>query len=180
VIRDHELRATVDRARAFDPDAWEALYRRLYPRLYAYANRRLPPSECDDAESETFTRAMDAIERFRWRGAGFDAWTFGILRNVVYERYRSRPAQTTTDALPELAAGDNGPLERLVAHEQVTDVRAAFARLGPEDREVLELRVLGDLDAKAVGSVLGKRPGAVRMAQQRALQRLGDLLTEAS
>ena len=87
--RETELQATIERARAFDPDAWESLYRRLYPRLRAYARRRLAEPMCDDAVSEAFTRAMDAIERFDWGAGGFDGWVFGILRNVVFEHYRT-------------------------------------------------------------------------------------------
>lgn len=176
--REPELRATVDRARHFDPDAWESLYRRLYPRLYAYARRRLAPSQCDDAVSEAFARAMEAIDRFRWRGAGFDGWMFGILRNVVLEQFRApTPA---ADGAPEAVSDEASALDRIVARERAADVRHAFARLPSHDRELLELRVLGELDSHAVASVIGKRPGAVRMAQTRALERLGDLLEQRS
>jgi len=43
------------------------------------------------------------------------------------------------------------------------------------------LRVVLGLDAKAAGRVLGKRPGAVRTAAYRGLQRLADRIaaTEA-
>jgi RNA polymerase sigma-70 factor, ECF subfamily len=51
-------------------------------------------------------------------------------------------------------------------------MRLAFERLAPEERELLELRVQGGLSSEEVGKLLGKRPGAVRMAQVRALQRL--------
>ena len=51
-------------------------------------------------------------------------------------------------------------------------MRVAFERLAPEERELLELRVQGGLSSEEVGVLLGKRPGAVRMAQARALQRL--------
>ena len=44
-------------------------------------------------------------------------------------------------------------------------MRAAFARLSDEDREILELRVQGGLSSEEVGRLLGKRPGAIRMAQ---------------
>ena len=51
-------------------------------------------------------------------------------------------------------------------------MRVAFGQLGDDDRELLELRVHAGLSADEVGRLLGKRPGAVRMAQARALQRL--------
>jgi len=64
--------------------------------------------------------------------------------------------------------------------ERAKDVRAAFSRLSPADREVLELRVVGGLNADDVALALGKRAGAVRMAQSRALARLRDELQEVS
>jgi RNA polymerase sigma-70 factor (ECF subfamily) len=165
----------VRRARAGDADAWEALYRHAHPRLIAYARRRLAtPDEAEDAVSETLTRAFDRVEDFRWRGGGFDAWLFVICRNIVFEinrrEGRSFPAAwSPPDALPE---------ERVLESEEATAMRTAFARLSPEDREILELRVVGDLGAKQVGRMLGKSPGAVRMAQSRALERLRDIMEE--
>ena len=47
-----------------------------------------------------------------------------------------------------------------------------------DEQELLELRVVGRLSAEEVGEVIGKRAGAVRMAQARALSRLRSLLEE--
>jgi RNA polymerase sigma-70 factor (ECF subfamily) len=58
-------------------------------------------------------------------------------------------------------------------------VRAAFAQLRPDEQELLELRVLGRLDSRETAALLGKKPGAVRMAQSRALERLRTLMQEA-
>jgi RNA polymerase sigma-70 factor (ECF subfamily) len=168
----------VERARNRDPDAWEALYRRMYSRLHAYARRRLPSSEDpDDAVSETMMRAVDRIGVFTWEGAGFDAWLYGICRNVVLESVRAS-GRATPQADPPDAAIDDPPEARLLAQEESASLRAAFARLRPEDRELLELRVVGGLSSEEVAAVLGKRPGAVRTAQSRALARLRSLLGE--
>ncbi len=175
-----DLRGTVDRAARRDPDAWEALYRRSHRNLAAYARRRLFDDQAaEDAVSETMARALDNIDRFTWQGAGFDAWLYGIARNVVREVGRSR-GRTTSLADNDRASTDRGPEDEAVAGDEAGVVRAAFARLGDDDREVLELRVHAGLSADAVGALLGKRPGAVRMAQARALQRLRGLMEEVS
>lgn len=162
----------VERARDSQPDAWESIYRRIYPGLLAYARRRLPSREqADDAVSETMLRAFHGISRFAWRDGGFDAWLFGICRNVVLESQRARMRYADVP-VPDSVDSRPGPLDVVVADEEAAGVRAAFARLSPDDQEVLELRVIGGLDAKAVAAVLGKRPGAVRMAQSRALVKL--------
>jgi RNA polymerase sigma-70 factor (ECF subfamily) len=175
---DAALRVLVERATTHDPDAWEALYRRAYRPLFGFARRRLfDDGAAEDAVSETMARALDNIGRFTWHGGGFDAWLYGIARNVVRELVRS--GQRTRGLVHEdHPSAERGPEDHAVAGAESTAVRAAFARLAPDDREVLELRVHGGLSSEDVGRLLGKQPGAVRMAQARALQRLRTNLEE--
>lgn len=175
-----ELRRTVEAARVGDPDAWEALYRRAYPRLYAYARRRLASEEqAEDAVSETMTRAMHRIAAFTWSAAGIDGWLFGIARNVVLEAYRGGARTTSTDpqslqthAEAHHAGRTPDPVDEVIAAEERRLVRLAFDRLTETDRELLELRVVVGLGSDEVGEITGRRPGTVRMAQSRALERL--------
>jgi len=166
-----ELQQLVQRAQSGDADAWEALYRLSYPALLGFARRRLSRrEEADDAVSETFARAYSRIGRFQWEGAGFNAWLFGILRNVVLEAHRRD--RRHDKRLLHATDNDEDLLNDLLLHEEFGAVRAAFACLSPDDREVLELRVVGGLAAEEVAAVVGTRAGAVRMAQSRALNRL--------
>ena len=175
---DQELRDLVARATCCDPDAWEALYRRAYRPLFGFARRRLfDDRAAEDVVSETMTRALDGIDRFTWQGGGFDAWLFGIARNVVHELSRGR--HRTLRLVPEdRPAPEGGPEDHAVAGVETEAVRTAFERLDPDDREVLELRIHGGLSSEEVGRLLGKQPGTVRMAQARALQRLRTILEE--
>ena len=174
--------ALVERARGGDPAAWEALYRSVYPRLLAYAGRRLDPEAARDAVSEAMARAVARIERFAWSGdgGGFDAWLFAILRHVVIDAQRASAlrASAGADEPDEAPTSAPDPLDCLLGAEASRRVRDAFERLGAFDQEVLELRVVAGLSSDEVASVVGKRPGAVRMAQARALERLRDLLEE--
>lgn len=172
------LRELVGRAVERDPDAWEALYRRSYRNLFGFARRRLFDDRvAEDAVSETMTRALDNIDRFTWQGGGFDAWLYGIARNVVYELGRVRQ-RTTPLVEVERPSTERGPEEQAVAGDEAAQLRRAFEQLGDDDREILELRVHGGLTAEEVGRLVGKQPGAVRMAQARALQRLRAILEE--
>ncbi len=173
-IDEAALRSLVAMAVAADADAWEHLYHHSYPRLFAYARRRLSSdTAADDAVSETMLRALDRISGFTWQGAGFDAWLYGILRNVVLEAYRADGRVTPTGTLPEqLDNGATGPLDTLVRRDDHDQVRAAFRCLSSDDQEVLELRVVAGLSADGVAEAIGRGAGAVRMAQSRAIQRL--------
>ena len=100
---DDDLHALVARAARRDPDAWEALYRRMHGRLVAYARRRLPSGDlAEDAVAEAMARAIDRIDGFTWQGAGFDAWLYGVLRNVVRESQRGSVPTRCSSALTAL------------------------------------------------------------------------------
>ena len=179
-MEDREgLAALVREARSGDGAAWGALYRRAYPRLLAFARRRLPSDDAArDAVGETMARAVRGLHRFRDDGNGFDAWLSGILRHVVLDAQRAagRRRATSFDDVTDVPSVEPGPEEQLVAGFDAAAVRAAFAALDEADRDLLELRVVLGLSSDEVAVVLGKRAGAVRMAQSRALARLRDHL----
>ena len=172
----------VDAARGGDEEAWEDLYRRLYPRLRAYLSRRLGPAAAEDAVSETMARAIAGVGLFRDGPAGLDGWIFGIARRVAADHYRRagrhrRQLDAGHRLLPG-PEGDGGSLDGLVRDDDHRAVRRHFERLPAPERELLELRVVAGLSADETASVLGKRPGAVRTAQSRALARLRRMLED--
>jgi RNA polymerase sigma-70 factor (ECF subfamily) len=167
----------VGRLRAGDPLSWETLYRRVYPSMLAYARRRVATTEeAQDAVSEALTRTVAGIDRLAVTGASPEAWLFGVLRHVVLDRQRTSYRRRDLPARREIGTTD--PLESVVLGEEHDTVRAAFAQLAERDRELLELRVVAGLSADEVAAVLDMRPGAVRTAQSRALERLRSLLLQ--
>jgi RNA polymerase sigma-70 factor (ECF subfamily) len=172
------VRETVDRALHGDGDAWEALYVRLRPRLFAMCLRKLENREdAEDAVSETMLRAVRAANTFRWRNAGFDAWIFRICQNVVIDMLRSRSRRAVLppgEERPQVGTVEEG----VVLADEHAAVRRALDRLPADDRELLELRIIGGLSSEEVAYVLGKRPGAIRTAQSRALARMRTYLAE--
>ncbi|HEY1829350.1 MAG TPA: sigma-70 family RNA polymerase sigma factor [Acidimicrobiales bacterium] len=172
-------RELIERARCGEQRAWEALFRRTYPKLLSYAARRLPTQDlAKDAVGETMTRAVASIDRFRSEGGGFDAWIYGIARHVVLDTQRTmwREGPGLVPDVTDVAGLQPG--DPVLRRDDTTAVRSAFSQLSRADQELLELRVVAGLSAEEVGYVLGRRPGAVRMAQSRALDRLRAILGE--
>jgi len=177
-VASDETTQLVERARTGDRDAWETLYRRVYPRLLGYAMRRVDADSARDAVSETMARAVANIGRYRPvpGSGGFDGWLFGICRHVVLDAQRAAGRRGYAP-VPEMVSHAD-PVEGLVSAEEATAVRQAFALLSDDDRELLELRVVAGLSAEEAAAALGRKPGAVRMAQSRALSRLRRFLSE--
>jgi RNA polymerase sigma-70 factor (ECF subfamily) len=91
--------------------------------------------------------------------------------------WRGRAAEESMLQLAErLAAQQLGPGSRLVHKELRTRVRAALAELAPQDREVLVLRFLEQLNISDTAAALGISEAAVKSRQFRAVERLGKLL----
>jgi len=178
VVGHDELARLVDDARGGDQDAWEHLYRRVYPRLRAYLARRVGTGEAEDAVSETMARAVAGIDRFTLGTAGFDGWVFGIARRVAADHHRRAGRSGQHHAPAPLAPAEAQPGDDLVEAEDRLLVHRAFERLAPAEQELLELRVIAGLSADEVAAVLGKRPGAIRTAQSRALAHLRAIMEQ--
>ena len=162
----------VDAAKRGDQDAWERLYHLYSRHLFAFLMMRL--SHADDAGealSETYLRAIEKLAGFRGGPTSLKPWLFTIARNVAIDRLRSRKRlspQSEIDDLIDLTALEPG--DRLIGTEERDAVTAALSRLPADDREVLWLRFGEGLTSAEVARVVGKRAGAVRMQQMRALQ----------
>jgi RNA polymerase sigma-70 factor (ECF subfamily) len=77
-----------------------------------------------------------------------------------------------------LATQQLGPGSRLIHKELRARVRAALDQLAPQDREVLVLRFLEQLDIGDTAAALGISESAVKSRQFRAIERLGKLLSD--
>lgn len=175
-------RELVSAAQLGDHNAWEVLYRRAYPRLLAFAHRRLQdPDLATEAVGETMLRAVAAIGSYTGDGDdGFTPWLFGLCRHVIADLQRGLYRRRISPTLLLQDVEPPGPAELLLPEEERVLLRAAFDRLEPDEQELLELRVVGGLSSAEAAAVLGKQPGAVRMAQARALSRLRTFMEEAA
>jgi RNA polymerase sigma-70 factor (ECF subfamily) len=177
-IEEQETYALVERARSGDREAYAMLFDRFHDEIYRFATRRIgDPVAGQDAAADTFADAFRAIQKFEQTGAPFEAWLYTIARRRIVDHVRVR-ARHDHAALPDdemLAPTSNG-------HESsVLDtivLRALIARLPETERDVVELRFMEDLDVEQTALRLGKQPGAVRVAQHRALTKLRTMMHE--
>jgi RNA polymerase sigma factor (sigma-70 family) len=95
-------------------------------------------------------------------------------RSIVREELpeMSLPDESVRELAHRLLASGTSPSRRLIREEQSERVPAALAELGPQDREVLVMRLLEQMETAEVAALLGISEGAVRNRQYRALIRL--------
>lgn len=163
-----------ERLRDGDRAAWDEFYGRVYPSMVSYARRRLADAEsARDAVADALGRAVATRDRLAASDSP-DAWCFGILRHVVVDYQRRAYREKRRPVEPPPPAADVG--DALEIDDDHHSLRAAFALLSADERELLELRVVAGLSSDEVARTLAMSPGAVRMAQSRALAHLRDLI----
>ncbi|HTX28110.1 MAG TPA: RNA polymerase sigma factor [Streptosporangiaceae bacterium] len=161
------------RARSGDERAFLQLWERLHPRLLRYL-RVLGCDEADDVASETWLQAVRDLDRFDGGAGDFRCWLFTIGRHRAVDasrtRIRSRIRLLTAALAPR---ADPNPVEDEVLDGWSTQQAVALvARLPRDQAEAVALRVIAGLDTAAVAGILGKSPGAVRIALHRGLRTL--------
>jgi RNA polymerase sigma factor (sigma-70 family) len=159
------------RAQAGDPRAFSELVRWMERPLVGFLRAR-GAEDADGMANEVLVRVFRGIGPFEGGRNEFRAWVYRIARNVLVDehRYRSRRPDLVPTAhhdLPESAGVDH--TERVGERERV---EALLTGLTGEQREVLLLRVVAGLSVEETAQVVGRRAGAVRSLQHRALARL--------
>ncbi|WP_246148050.1 sigma-70 family RNA polymerase sigma factor [Nonomuraea turkmeniaca] len=173
-----DLRELTSLAVQGDRSAIESLLGELRPMVVRYCRARLGRVTgqyhiADDVAQEVCIAVLSALPRYRDMGRPFASFVFGIASHKVADALRSsvRSAVPTQD-LPDGPDDGPGPEETVVRYIEVEHARRLLARLPENQRELLLLRVVSGLSAEETGNVLGMSPGAVRVAQHRALARL--------
>jgi RNA polymerase sigma-70 factor (ECF subfamily) len=167
---DHVVAA----ARAGDEAAFVALYRWLQPRMLRYLVL-LSGAAAEDVAAETWTQVCRDLGRFDGGVAAFRAWAFRIARNRATDHARAERRRPAVPVPPEeLPEPGRSPMASDEAEEVVAtrEALALIATLPPDQAEAVLLRAVVGLDAVSAARVLGKRPGAVRMAAHRGLRTL--------
>lgn len=157
------------------PWAIERIFTALSPVVEGYL-RVQGSTEPEDLTSEVFLAVIRSLSGFDGDERGFRSWVFTIAhRRLLDERRRLRrrpppdPLAEAPDQLAaELVAPDDveGTIDRALGADRV---RALCDRLAPGQREVLLLRLLGDLSIDQTAAAIGKTAGAVKALQRRAL-----------
>jgi RNA polymerase sigma-70 factor (ECF subfamily) len=176
------------RIREGDAEALNRLLARHLPALQRWARGRLPYGIRDledtaDMVQEAVIQAIKHLDHFEYRREGA---LQAYLRQAVYNRIRmefrkkrARPSRTELD--PEHQAGDASPLEQAVGQEAIERYERALAKLKPEDREAVIVKMEMECSYAELARALGKPSAdAARMAVSRALLRLAEEMKRES
>ena len=172
----------LSRAQEGDAQAFAELWRDANPMLLRYL-RVTAAALAEDIASHAWIRVIEALVSFKGDEAGFRRWLVTIARNHHVDQVRRagrRSERLVTDVVDLVDRSGGFAPDAAVQAEETMSTQAAIALIAtlPADQaEMIMLRVVMGLDVADVAAVVGRSPGAVRVAVHRALRRLGESLT---
>jgi RNA polymerase sigma-70 factor (ECF subfamily) len=168
----------LSRAVAGDREAVAGLLGTIRPLVVRYCRTRLPSDRPtatpDDIAQEVCIAVLTALPRWQRMDRPFLAFVFGIAAHKVVDAHRESTRRRTDPVahVPDAIAPGKGPAEHALHHELTGALSRLLDVLPASQREILVLRVAVGLSAEETALAVGSTPGAVRVAQHRALARV--------
>jgi RNA polymerase sigma-70 factor (ECF subfamily) len=184
--QEERLDAVVAEAMAGDRVALREVLETIRPIVVRYCRARVGAMErsglsAEDVAQEVCLAAVMALPRYCDRGRPFLAFVYGIAAHKVADAYRAagRDLAYPTDSIPEHRSAEPDPEQAALEADSVTRMSELLEILPDKQREILILRVVVGLSAEETAEAVGSTPGAVRVAQHRALARLKSAIVAA-
>jgi RNA polymerase sigma-70 factor (ECF subfamily) len=170
-----QLDRALELARGGDEAGFVVLWRTLHPPLLRYLTVRGNDAP-EDLAAETWLQVVRDLAGFQGDAADFRAWLFTVARHRAIDQGRARalrPVVAVAEPHGDGAGGSTPSAEQDVVEREATAAALRLvASLPPDQAEMVMLRVVAGLDVAAVAELVGKKPGAVRVAVHRALKSL--------
>ena len=159
-------------ARETPSDAFEALYRSTFSRVYGYVASLLSDrTAAEEVTAQAFERAYRKRRSFRASRGTQEAWLFGIARNAALDELRRRKRRAALEVDPEDLEAP-APMEQAEAAIRRETVRAALARIEPRERELVALKFAGGLSNDEIARVVGISASNVGTRLHRTMEKL--------
>lgn len=173
------LDAVVAEAVAGNRDALREVLEIIRPIVVRYCRARVGTTErsglsADDVAQEVCLAAITALPRYKDQGRPFLAFVYGIAAHKVADAHRAaaRNRSDPTEVVPERFSLEAGPEQMALDSESAARMNKLLSVLPDKQREILILRVVVGMSAEETAEAVGSTPGAVRVAQHRALAKL--------
>jgi RNA polymerase sigma-70 factor (ECF subfamily) len=123
---------------------------------------------------------LTSLSTYRDQGRPFLAFVYGIAAHKVIDAHRAagRNKSEPVSDVPDSVEVADGPEQKALQFEAAGEMGRLLEVLPEKQREILVLRVVNGLSAEETAEMVGTTPGAVRVAQHRALARLRKAMSE--
>jgi RNA polymerase sigma-70 factor, ECF subfamily len=172
--------ALLHRLRLFDEESLIESYDLYSPELYLYAMRLTGDRKvAEECVAEVFARLLSVMRNGKGPENHLRAYLYRMAHNWITDQYRRKRPEMHLD--PQMRASEMTEPQVISGHMRVQqELRTALQQLTPDQRQVVALKYLEELDNAEIAEMLQKPVGAVKALQHRALATLRRLLGSAA
>lgn len=162
---DGLMSAMADGSRAALKQIYEEYVKLVYAVIYDTIKSR---EEAEDITSEFFIKLFDIAGKYK-PGNGHKKWLVTIARNMAIDRIRKLDREMVVDEFPEYS-NEEDRFEEQAALRMT--MKQAMESLKSEERQVLDLKVVGGFTFKDISELLAKPQGTVSWLYNNAIKKL--------
>ncbi len=172
---------------------FEILFDLYYKPIFNYIFRRVTDYDVSkDIASETFLKAYLNINSFTWKNISISSWFYRIASNEINLHFRK--AKNYPVSLDKLLENDKfNPSEtydyfaekelfekELRFHNEFLIIQMNLTKLDLKYQEVLSLRYFEKKPITEIAAILNKKEGTVKSLLSRGINKLKDLINNAT
>ncbi|MBP3801128.1 MAG: sigma-70 family RNA polymerase sigma factor [Clostridia bacterium] len=152
----------------------EEIYKEYSTSVYKYLFCLTQNKEIsEDLTQETFALAVKDIKKFRGE-CKLSVWLCQIAKHLWYKelKKKNKNINVSFEEINENALYDEMLEENLCAKEEKLKLFKDMQKLDEKSREVMYLRMVGNLSYEEIGEILGKTSNWARVTFYRAKQKI--------
>jgi RNA polymerase sigma-70 factor (ECF subfamily) len=157
-----------------DAEAFGRLYACYVGRITRYIYFRVTDHElAEDMTSRIFLTMLEKLDTYQVGQSPLIAWLYRMAHNAVIDHYRTKKTFISLEDVHQAEVRQEDEVEeKLDMQFKSQQLQAALQVLTEEQQRVLILKFVDGLSTQEIAGQLGKRQGAVRGLQMRALKKL--------
>ncbi|MBD0258170.1 MAG: sigma-70 family RNA polymerase sigma factor [Cytophagales bacterium] len=185
-LRDY---TQIDLALTGNQQAYRALFKRYWKRLFFTVNKLIPDKEeARDITMEAFSKAFDNLHRFQ-KDYNFNTWLYRVAINHSLDHLRRKRLPTTPlstfqveDAYDFFVWGNDqdwgnkNPEEQIIQWQKSIAIQEQLQALPPQLRDIARMRFADAYSYAEIATALGLPLGTVKAGIHRARRLLREAL----
>lgn len=164
-----EFEASIAKIRQGDKNGLKEIYVAYVGYIYTIVFGVVGSKEnAEDVTSEFFIRIWTVADTYQANGA-HKAWLATIARNMALDFIRKNKREILTEEFAEEPGTDDTPEMEVVVEMSVQE---ALATLNDAERQIVDMKVLGEMSFREISESLAIPMGTVTWRYQNAIKKL--------
>lgn len=164
-----EFEASVEKIRQGDKNGLKEIYEAYIGYIYTIVFGVIGNREnAEDVTSEFFIKLWTAADTYQANGT-HKAWLATIARNMALDFIRKNAREIPTEEFADEIAESDTPENEVISDMSVQE---ALDTLSASERQVVDMKVLGEMSFREISENLGIPMGTVTWRYQNAIKKL--------